>query len=404
MFKRLLKLNVNNNLLLFGPRGCGKSTYLRELFASIPKEKIAWFDLLLPEIEEKFLSHPSRLKEEVLAQKPEVVVIDEVQKVPKLLDVVHHLTESRDIRARFILTGSSARKLKRQGVNLLAGRAFVYELDPLCEKELGDAFSLQEALEFGLLPKIYVPDLGDQNKTWGTEEKKLYLKAYARTYLREEIQIEQEVRNVDAFRDFLDIAAQMNGQPLNFAKIGKDVNADSKTVRTYFQILEDTLLGFFLPSFHRSVRRRQRAAPKFYLFDTGVRRALGKMLDESLSPRSFEYGEAFEHFVLLELRKRDRLLQRESRFSYLRTKDGAEIDVIIERGKDRPILCEIKSTDHVSDETVRSLLAFKDDFRKPQLVILSREKCPREVDGVRILPWNIGIDELMAWGQTGLVA
>jgi uncharacterized protein len=182
------------------------------------------------------------------------VIIDEIQKIPKLLDQVHLLIESCSVR--FVMTGSSARKLKRGAGNLLAGRAFVYELDPLTSLELGSMFSLQESLELGLLPKLYQPSLSDPNLVWDLEQKHLFLKAYTRTYLKEEIQLEQEIRKIDSFRNFLDIAAQMNGRILNYAKTSRDVGVDDKTVYNYFKILEDTLLGFFLEPYHRSVRKR----------------------------------------------------------------------------------------------------------------------------------------------------
>jgi len=209
MINRFLTPRIDNSFFLFGPRGCGKSTLLKTLFASFEQNKILWIDLLEDETAEQFSKHPGHLKDRVLAQKPKIVVIDEVQKIPPLLDTVHSLIEST--QTQFIMTGSSARKLKRGAGNLLAGRAFVYELDSFTSDELSNIFNLQYALEFGLLPKLYQPSLIDTSLTWDQEQKKLYLKAYVRTYLKEEIQLEQEVRKIEAFRNFLEIAAQMNG-------------------------------------------------------------------------------------------------------------------------------------------------------------------------------------------------
>jgi predicted AAA+ superfamily ATPase len=193
-------------------------------------------------------------------------VIDEVQKNPKLLDVVHLEIEKKK-NIQFILSGSSARKLKRGSANLLAGRAFTFHLFPLTNFEIGSTFDLQHALEFGTLPKLleYSVDLDCTR----------FLKAYVKTYLKEEIIAEQIVRKVEPFQDFLEVCAQMNGKIINFSKIATEVGVDEKTVKTYIDILADTLIGFYLPPFHRSIRKRQRIAPKFYLMDTGVKRALG---------------------------------------------------------------------------------------------------------------------------------
>src|SRR5690606_7834379 len=224
------------------------------------------------------------------------VVIDEVQKIPKLLDVVHRkIDESKRAgrSLRFILTGSSARKLRRGAANLLAGRADVYALFPLTAEELGESFSLEDALAFGTLPSLLDRDT--------TASKNRYLEAYARTYLKEEIWNEHLVRKLDPFAQLLEIAAQMNGRVLNFASIGRDAGVDTKTVQSYFQILEDTLLGFFLPPYHASERKRETTNPKFYFFDTGVKRALERMLTVPVLPRTYAYGEAFEHWVILEI-------------------------------------------------------------------------------------------------------
>ncbi|MBI2645785.1 MAG: DUF4143 domain-containing protein [Deltaproteobacteria bacterium] len=305
---------------------------------------------------------------------------------------MHGLIEST--KTQFIMTGSSARKLKRGAGNLLAGRAFVYELDPFTSDELGTFFNLRHALEFGLLPKLYQPSILDPSSTWDDEQKKLYLKAYARTYLKEEIQLEQEVRKIDAFRNFLEIAAQMNGNILNYSKISSDVGIDDKTVFSYFKILEDTLIGFFLDSYHGSVRKRQREAPKFYFFDPGIKRALDQTLDVSLLPQTEAFGRAFEHFILLEIVKKTKIHGKDFRFSYLRTKDGAEIDLLIEKSGRVLFLCEIKSTSSVSQKDVLSVKRFQKDFPKANLLILSNESQPRLVENIMIYPWKEGIQKI----------
>jgi predicted AAA+ superfamily ATPase len=190
------------------------------------------------------------------------------------------------------LTSSSARKLKRGSANLLAGRAFTYKLFPLTHLELAKQFDLNQALTYGTLPKLL--EYEDNN------DKVEFLRSYTQTYLREEIQIEQLVRRLNPFRDFLELAAQNNGEILNYTKISRDIGVDHKTVANYYQILEDTLVGFYLPPFHKSVRKRQLESPKFYLFDTGVKRALERSFNIPLNKRSYAYGKAFEHFVILE--------------------------------------------------------------------------------------------------------
>ena len=200
----------------------------------------------------------------MIPRNTEWVIIDEVQKIPELLDVVHRLIEDKKIK--FGLTGSSARKLKHGGANLLAGRAFVYNLFPFTSFELGDSFSLEDALMWGTLPQIYA--LQDAN------DRIQYLKSYANTYIQEEVWEAHLIKDLVPYRRFLQVAAQTNGTGINYSNISEDARVDPKTVQRYFQILEETLLGFFLEPFHRSLRKRQRANPKFYFFDIGVQRAL----------------------------------------------------------------------------------------------------------------------------------
>ena len=268
MFRRLLQTTRQNSFFLFGARGTGKTTYIRNEFNP---DAVLYIDLLDAEIEDAYRRTPQRLERQIraLPQTVEWVLIDEVQRAPRLLDVVHRLIERTD--KRFVLTGSSSRKLRRGASNLLAGRAFVYNLFPLTVPELEDAFDLEDALRWGTLPGIYALE--------ANEDKQSYLRAYALTYLKEEIVAEQIVRRLDPFRQFLEVAAQSNGTIINYANIARDVGADPKTVISYFSILEDTLVGFLLPAFHRSIRKQQRTNPKFYFFDTGVKRSLDRTLD-----------------------------------------------------------------------------------------------------------------------------
>ena len=320
MRKRLLQLPKKHSFFLFGPRGTGKSTLLATDFAD---ERCYWIDLLKPEEEDRFLMNPSMLSAIVKALPQDVthIVIDEIQKVPRLLDVVHSLIERTD--QKFLLTGSSARKLKRGAANLLAGRAFVYHLFPFSFIEQAGDFHLDMALRFGQLPIM------EELET--DQEKIKFLTAYANTYLKEEIVAEQVVRNLSPFRRFLEVAAQANGKIINYAKIALDTGASETTVKEYFMILEDTSLGFMLEPFHHSFRKRLSQKPKFYFFDNGVAHALARTLTIPLMPKTSAYGEAFEQFIINEIAKIVSYFNEQYRISYLQTKDGQKIDLIVER-------------------------------------------------------------------------
>ena len=380
----MLNLNTSNSLLLFGARGTGKSSLIGELFSAC--EGVLWIDLLDDEQHDEFRRQPSKLSERLATGAYRIVVIDEVQKNPKLLDVVHLEIEKKK-NIQFILSGSSARKLKRGSANLLAGRAFTFHLFPLTNFEIGSTFDLQHALEFGTLPKLleYSVDLDCTR----------FLKAYVKTYLKEEIIAEQIVRKVEPFQDFLEVCAQMNGKIINFSKIATEVGVDEKTVKTYFDILADTLIGFYLPPFHRSIRKRQRIAPKFYLMDTGVKRALGAGFGIPLTPKTFEYGNAFEHFVILEFMRLNSYTEMDYKLSYLRTKDDKEIDLILERPGSPDLLIEIKSYSSVETNDAKDLRAFVDAWDRPaETMILSQDNRLLDILGVRCLPWREALTQI----------
>lgn len=383
MFHRILNPLPSNSFLIFGPRGTGKTTFLKEYFRD---QKTLWIDLLDPTLEDRYSRHPESLTQEILAMPSQTqwVVIDEIQKVPKLLNLVHYHIENSSVR--FALTGSSARKLRRGTANLLAGRAFVQYLFPLTALEMGENFNLEEALQWGTLPKVI------QLKS--AEEKKAFLRSYALTYLKEEVWAEQIIRNLDPFRRFLEIASQANGQIVNYSNIARDVGVDTKTVQVYFQILEDTLMGILLESFHYSLRKRQRKNPKFYFFDTGVKRALDRTLLQPLSMNTYGYGQAFEHFVIMEAHRMNMYYQKDFQFSYLRTKDHAEADLILERPGMPLALVEIKSTDFVGEQDVRTLQHFLKDLQKAEAFCLSRDPTPKKIGDVRVLPWAEGLKAL----------
>lgn len=387
MFERLLQLDSAHSCFLFGARGTGKTTFIRQVFDS---DASLYVDLLDPETEDNYRRSPGRLEREVAALPVSVrwVLIDEVQRAPRLLDVAHRLIENTG--KCFVLTGSSARKLKRGASNLLAGRAFVNNLFPLTAPELREAFVLEDALRWGTLPKLY--SLSDN------AEKNAYLRAYTHTYLKEEIAAEQITRRLDPFREFLEVAAQANGTIVNYANIARDVGVDPKTVVTYFQILEDTLIGFHLPAYHRSVRKQQRANPKFYFFDIGVRRALERTLELPLRSGTYEFGKLFEHLVVTQVAHLARYRYPDWRLFHLRTGAGAEIDLLIERPGLPTVLIEIKSAEHVDERDTRILEGFTGDFDRPLALCVSRDTARMRVGGVLCLHWCDALREL------GLVA
>lgn len=381
MFQRLRTFSHKYSFFLFGPRGTGKSTILKERFN---KDKCLWLDLLDSEIEERFSRNPKDLYAIVkgLPQEISHVVIDEIQKIPKLLDEVHRLIEEKD--KIFVLTGSSARKLKHGGANLLAGRAFVYHLFSLSYLELQDKFNLDDVLRWGTLPKIF--SLNDH------EDKDAFLRSYADTYLKEEIWNEQIIRKLDPFRRFLEVAAQCNGKIINYSNIARDVGVDAKTIKEYFHILEDTMIGFFLESFHNSFRKRLVEKPKFYFFDPGVVRCLSRRLSIPLIPKTSAYGDAFEHYILLEFIRLGSYFQPDYRFSYIRTAADVEIDLVVER-PGKPLLCvEIKSTDVINEHDISSFCKLTKDINNCEAIVLSQDPFQKKFDHVTCYPWEKGLE------------
>ena len=391
MISRLVTLSLKKSCFLFGPRNTGKSTLVSQ---SYPSAKTLWVDLLDTRIEMDFMRNPEELYQKVTALPETVthVVIDEVQKVPKLLDVVQRLM--RDMpQKQFIMTGSSARKLKLGGANLLAGRAFVYYLFPFTFLELKDQFDLHHALHWGTLPEV----LSCEND----DERRLFLQAYAHTYLKEEIWGEQLIRRLDPFRRFLEVAAQCNGKIISFSNIARDVGVDDKTVKSYYSILEDTLIGFFLEPFHTSLRKRLNQKPKFYFFDTGVVRALSRLTELSLSPKTSAYGEAFEHFIILECWRLVHYYHPNYRLTYLRTTSDVEIDLIVER-PGLPLLCiEIKSNNHVTSHDLQSFSKLTESFIGCEAVCLCQEEQAKKINHVKVLPWQDGIKHYFAATTNG---
>ena len=318
------------------------------------------------------------------------IVIDEVQKVPSLLSHVHGLIENQKLR--FALSGSSARKLRRAGADMLAGRAFEYHLYPLTHEELGEDFDLDGALNWGALPKVrsYSDD----------QDKREFLNAYTSTYIREEIKEEQLVRKLPPFLQFLEVAAQNNGTILNFSKQAREAGTDSHAIERYYEILLDTWMGFLLPPFHRSVRKQQTQKSKFYWFDTGVKRAFERSLRTPLGGHGTGYGRAFEHFIILECIRLNDYKRCDYKFSFLRTKDDLEIDLVVERPGKPLLLIEIKSASQVDSHRLGKLKKLKEDLDPCEFWIISQEKFARQLTDqegahwVTLLPWREGLMRL----------
>lgn len=383
MVKRLIKPLKSDSFFIFGARGTGKSTFVHDQF--LTGQTNLKIDLLDYDSEEKYAKDPQQLEREIeaLEKKVEWVFIDEIQKVPKLLDIVHKLIEKR--KQKFILTGSSSRKLKKKGANLLAGRAFVNHLFPLTCQEL-ETPDLEKLMSWGALPKSVFAE--------SNEQRMAFLKSYIQVYLKEEIRVEQLVRDLDPFREFLEVAAQMNGKIINFSKIAKEVGVSDKSVHSYFQILQDTYIGFYLSSFHRSIRKSQKEHPKFYFFDIGVKRQLDRTIESKLIPSTFAYGDAFEHLVILEIHRLAGYHQKNWTFSYFQTKEGNEIDLVISLDRKKEILIEIKSASKIIVTDFKFLNEVSKDFNAEKVYVFSLDKNIQQQDKIRFVPWDVGIKEI----------
>lgn len=383
MIQRNLNLtHYGDSLFLLGPRQTGK-TYL------IRKElKPALFvNLLRHEEWSRYAKNPSILSQEISilsSRQKDLIVIDEIQRCPELLNEVHALMDQYP-GIRFILTGSSARKLRKAGTNLLAGRALTLHLHPLTHEEWEGHVLLSDVLQFGSLPRVVLEK--DRNV------KAHFLKSYVETYLKEEIQQEALTRNVPAFTRFLEMAGFENGNILNYSNIAREAGVFSKTIKDYFQILEDTLVGFFLYPFTRSQRKKLVLHPKFFFFDTGLVTALqGRLLSE-LSGSSSPYGHAFEHWILLEMKRLLDYRQKEGRMSFFRTTDGAEVDCILERGE-KIWAVEIKSQVSPGGESLRGLRGFLKDHPCERAICVCQTPRAYRWGSIEFLPWREFFREL----------
>lgn len=385
MIQRAIKISKQKSFFLFGARATGKSWLLDQLFNG---SEALFIQLLDPELADRLTAYPNELKimlEAAKGKKP-WVVIDEVQKVPKLLDIVHHVIAQKQFK--FALTGSSARKLKRGAANLLAGRASVFHLFPLTHRELAASFDLEAALAFGTLPEVAL--MSDDM------ERRRFLKAYVQTYMKEEIISEQIVRNLPPFRRFLDVAAQQNAEIVHYSNIAKDVGSDPKTISNYFEILQDTLVGMLLPAFERSIRRQQKTAPKFYFFDLGIVRALTGQFDYRPVSETYEYGKLFETWVVNETHRLMTYRERHFKLSYLRLSEKLEVDLIIEQTRQPVWLCEIKASSHVDERHVAGVVEVAKKLPKAEKFLISNDLQRKIIAGVTCLHWREWFD---SWSE-----
>lgn len=353
MFKRLfnLPLESKDSLFVFGPRGTGKTQWLKQHLAN---ENTIYFDLLDSSVFRNLQAYPERLKTLIKPNFEGWIIIDEVQKIPELLDEVHRLIEHEG--KRFILTGSSARKLKRSGVNLLAGRAIRYHMHALVIQELKEAFNLEHALTLGMLPATYTYD-----------DPVGYLSTYVTTYLREEVQQEGLTRNMSAFTRFLEVASFSQGSTVNYTEVAREVGVDRQVIQNYFSILYDLLLSHSLPAFTKKAKRRLITSEKFYYFDAGVYYSIRPkgILDTPSEIASSALETLFYQSILAMID----YMKLDHQIYYWRTANGIEVDFVA-YGEKNLIAFEIKHAKNISSKMLRGLRQFKEDYPMAQLYIL----------------------------------
>lgn len=371
------KLNIQKvlsgkSLFLFGPRQTGKSSYIKKQLGGETEVALFW-TLLDGRLRLRVLADPSYLRQEVEARQLRdcLVVIDEIQKCPELLDEVHYLIEERNIR--FLLTGSSARKLRQSGVNLLGGRAGQRHFFPLNYAEVGshENYNLPFIFEHGLLPSLFLSDNIEED-----------LAAYVNTYLTEEIAAEGTARNIPAFARFLTVAALTNSQLLNFTNIASDSQVPVQTVRQWYQILEDTLLGYQLEPFTATRKRKAILTPKFYFFDIAIARALQNMAVPG--ENTVEFGEYFEQLVCMELKCWMENSGRCKRLTFWRSTSNFEVDFCV----DKEMAIEVKASSHINEKHLKGLKALREEGIFSRYIVVCQEERPRLVDGIEILPWK----------------
>lgn len=384
MITRQINLPDTRSFFLFGARQTGKSTLIKERFAN------GWqVSLLHSDTYMVYLKSPSQFRLDALYQIEKenihVVIVDEIQRIPELLNEVHAILEIHP-QIRFVLTGSSARKLRRAGVNLLGGRAVECRLFPFTHIEIGSEFDLEGALQYGTIPGFF--ELTEMEKQYG-------LSAYVNTYLREEIQSEGISRNLAGFSRFLDVAAAQCNEIVNYNSLGRECGLSATVIKNYYAILEDTLIGMKLEPWIRSVRKRLSAHPKFYLFDTGITNALQKRL--TASPDSVHRGRLFEQFIITETNRLLSYSRSEAELFYWRTNNGAEVDLLIVKHGTINLAIEIKSSPNVSSADCSGLRSFGEEHPDVPKIVVGTVNTPFEIGAVTVLPWKEYFKRLSNW-------
>ncbi len=369
--KQILADSENESLFLWGARQTGKSTLLKELCPNA-----LYFDLLLSDVYQRLINNPTLIREIVLAQNEKsIVIIDEIQRIPELLNEIHWLIVNTN--TKFIMSGSSARKILRSGSNLLGGRALRYELLPLISQEIPN-FDLMRALNNGLLPRHYM-----------VENPKKMLSAYVGNYLQDEIAGEAKIRNVHVFSQFLVAAAFSNGEMVNYANIASDCGVSAPTVKEYFQILQDTLTGRFVPAYQKKPKRKVITAPKFYFFDLGIVNFLLKR--GRIEKGSEIFGHAFEHFIYHEIYAHSSYSGLDYQISYWRTTSQIEIDFVL---GDHEVAIEVKASDKINDRHLKGLKSFREEYNVKHAILVCNEPIPRKNGEIWILPWQVFLQKL----------
>lgn len=367
----LKSLLTKKSHFLFGPRGIGKSSLIKHALS----DESFIVDLLHSAIYMRLMDNPSQLEAMIAANPKPFIVIDEIQRVPELLNEVHRLIENK--QTRFLLTGSSARKLKRYGVNLLAGRAREAALFPLTYHELPH-FDLQRYLQYGGLPMVVLSD-----------EPAEELDAYVHTYLEEEIKAEALVQKLPAFSRFLQLSSLTSGTTLNFSAIASDAGVSSVTLREYYQILEDTFLGFTVSPWQHAFKRKAVSTARFYYFDTGVKNRLANLY--AVPEKTDLFGQAFEHFIAMELRAYLSYSRKKLPLHFWRTSEGGhEVDFII--GEE--IAIEVKASRHTSSKHLKGLTYLKEENKLKNYYLVSQDPVALKQDGIHVLPWEHFLKQL----------
>ncbi|NGX35047.1 MAG: hypothetical protein K1060chlam1_01415 [Candidatus Anoxychlamydiales bacterium] len=375
MYKRLLQkpLKTNQSFFLFGPRGTGKTQWVKKTFPNA-----LYLDLLESNLQIKLLASPQRLEKMIPKNFKDWIIIDEVQKIPPLLDEIHRLIEK--YRYKFILTGSSSRSLKRKGVNLLAGRALTYKMYPLTFLELKKDFNLEKSLKYGFLPSIY-----SQNNP------KEYLASYIQSYLREEVMQEGLTRNISSFSRFLEIASFSQGCPLNLSEIAREASVNRKVIESYFEIIEDLLLGYRVAVFTKRAKRKMIQHPKFYYFDVGIFRSIRPMGPfDSVAEAE---GPSLETLIFQEIKALNDYFDLEYQIYYWRSVNKSEVDFIL-YGPKGILAIEVKRSQKYGYKDLKGLKNFGKDYPEAKLYFIYMGQRKEYDNNINILPLDVALENL----------